>query len=187
MLVLIGGRMSTELRAELAPEDVWQEALLRAWRGRERFEWRGLESFRRWLLKIAERCIWDAADRAKAQKRGGGGRALAIGATSSSESAGSPALSSFPLLGSTTPSRIAVHREQSLAMQEALASLSEELREVVRLRLFEELSCEEVAERLRLGVSAVKHRFRKGGALYRERLDHLLSSRRLPPALSSEE
>ena len=52
----------------------------------------------------------------------------------------------------------------------------------MRLRLFEELSCEEAAERLKLGISAVKHRFRKGGTLYRQRLDHLLSSRRLPPA-----
>ena len=124
MLVLIGGRMSAELRVELAPDDIWQEALLRAWRGRERFEWRGLASFRRWLLEIAERCIWDAADRVKAQKRAGAARTLPIGAASSSVSNER----ALPLFGSTTPSRIAIHREQSLAMQEALASLPEELR-----------------------------------------------------------
>lgn len=181
MLVLIRGRMSMELRAQLAPEDVWQEALLQAWRARERFEWRGPKSFRRWLLEIAERCIWDAVDRAKALKRGGVARTLAIDGSASEGSGESLAERAPPPLDSTTPSRIAIHREQSLTMSEALANLPEEFRDVVRLRLFEELSCEEVAERLQIGVSAVKYRFRRGGTLYRQHLNHLLTSRSVAP------
>jgi DNA-directed RNA polymerase specialized sigma24 family protein len=90
------------------------------------------------------------------------------------------------LLQSTTPSRIAAHRERSEVLREALASLPDELRDVVRLRLFEDLTCEQVAERLGLGVSAVKHRFRKGGALYRERLAHLASEPRGRPLPSGD-
>ncbi|MFN0244368.1 MAG: sigma-70 family RNA polymerase sigma factor [Planctomycetota bacterium] len=175
--------MSTELRAVLAPEDVWQEALLHAWRARERFEWRGLKSFRRWILEIAERCIGDAVDRANALKRGGVARTLALRGTASEGSGASRFECALPPLDSTTPSRIAIHREQSLTMSDALASLPEDLREVVRLRLFDELSCDEVAERLAIGVAVVKYRFRKGGTLYREHLNHLLTSRSvLPPS-----
>jgi RNA polymerase sigma-70 factor (ECF subfamily) len=183
MLLVIGESMSSDVRAHFAPEDVWQETLLRAWRTRERFEWRGLSSFRRWLLQIAERCIWDAADRIKAQKRGGGARGLTIdGGSSPSDSRPDAA---FALIASTTPSRVAAHREHSRAMREALDGLPTELREIVWLRLFEDLSCEEVAQKLDLGVSAVKHRFRKAGQLYRARLNHLLStaaSRAAPPS-----
>lgn len=180
VLVVIAERMGVELRAQATPEDIWQEALLRAWRIRERLEWRGLKSFRRWLLEIAEGCIWDAHDRAHAQKRGGGARTLALDAGSSD---GGRSLEDAALLQSTTPSRIAVHRERSQVLRAALASLPDDVRDVVRLRLFEDLSSEAVAERLGLGVSAVKHRFRKGGALYRERLAQATSegSRRGPP------
>jgi len=176
MLVVIGERMSVELRAQMAPEDIWQEALLRAWRIRHRLEWRGMKSFRRWLLEIAEGCIWDAGDRARARKRGGSARTVALEAGSAGDRSRGP-VDDVALLRSTTPSRIAAHREGSEIMGAALASLPDDVRDVVRLRLFEDLTCEQVAQRLSLGVSAVKHRFRKGGALYRERLAHVLSQR----------
>ena len=47
--------------------------------------------------------------------------------------------------------------------------------EVVRLRLLEERSVDEVARALGIGPSATKHRFRKGAALYQERLSDLLA------------
>ncbi|MEZ6016170.1 MAG: sigma factor-like helix-turn-helix DNA-binding protein [Planctomycetota bacterium] len=68
-------------------------------------------------------------------------------------------------------------RERAEVMRAALESLPEALREVVRLRLFEERAVEEVAAALGLGESAVKHRFLKGLGLYRDRLRHELRSR----------
>ncbi len=59
-------------------------------------------------------------------------------------------------------------------MRSALLSLPEELRAVVRLRYFEELPVDSVAGQLGIGISAVKHRFRKGAALYHERIQQLL-------------
>ncbi len=61
-------------------------------------------------------------------------------------------------------------------MVAALEEVPPELREVVRLRSLEELTVEEVAERLGIGTSAVKHRFRKGSEIYRRRLLALLGS-----------
>ena len=82
--------------------------------------------------------------------------------------------------GSTTPSKLAAYREQAEVMRSALESLPEEFRDVVRLRLFEHCALEEIAERLGLGASAVRHRFRKGSELYLSRLRAALGSQRGP-------
>ncbi len=70
-----------------------------------------------------------------------------------------------------------MYRERADAMREALDALPPELSDVVRLRLFDQLSLEEIAQRLDLGVSAVCHRFRKGADIYRKRLKAVLTSR----------
>jgi RNA polymerase sigma factor (sigma-70 family) len=63
-------------------------------------------------------------------------------------------------------------------MDSALDALPDDLREVVRLRLFEELTLEEIAARLNLGVSGVRHRFRRGGTLYQQALVEALGGSR---------
>ncbi|MEW6746757.1 MAG: sigma-70 family RNA polymerase sigma factor [Planctomycetota bacterium] len=175
MLVLIRSRMSENLLRLMTPEDIWQETLLHAWRDRHNCEWRGLPSFRRWLLGIVENRIRDAADRSLAQKRGHNAHPVfrsELPTFDSSEQGGGELL-----LATTTPSRVAADREQAEIMQASLETLPENLREIVRLRLFEDLSMQEIAARLELGVEAVRHRFRQGAELYRRQLTHLLASR----------
>lgn len=174
LLVAIESRMSAELLARVAAEDILQEALMHLWRDRERIEWRDTKSFRSLVLSIADHRIHDAADREFAQKRGGaGGAALPVrlvGQSSSDSAHPGP-------IGSTTPSRNAIVREQADAMRAALATLPDDVREIVRLRLFDELSTQAVADRVGLGLSATKHRFLKGAKLYRELLSAELASR----------
>lgn len=176
LLVVIESRLSPALRRQTTPEDVFQEALLHAWRDRARCEWRGIRSFRSWLLSIIDNRIREAADRLGAEKRGGGREPVVASALSGDTSGGSTADGLWPAI-STTPSRVAIFREQAAAMQAALSELPEESREVVRLRLFEQLQIEEVAARLSLGESAVRHRFRKGAELYHCRLKAALATR----------
>ncbi len=179
ILVIIENRMSASLKRQFTPEDVWQEALLHAWRDRSRCQWRGLKSFRSWLLTIIDHRIRDAADYDSAAKRGGGTPRVPFSVLESSEStSGEAALFPGPI-GSTTPSRIAVYSEQAAAMRAALSALPKDVRDVVRLRLFEQLTAEQVADRLGIGVSAVRHRFRKGALTYRQKLRLELSSRSL--------
>lgn len=168
LLVAIEGRMSAQLRARLSAEDLLQDTLLHLWRDRARIEWRGARAFRTLVLSMADNRIRDAADHEFALKRGG---VTALGEGSQSGSAAARSVA-----GSTTPSRVAMAREQANAMQAALASLPDDVREVVRLRLFEELSTQEVADRLGLGLSATKHRFLRGAQLYREQLAGVLDS-----------
>jgi RNA polymerase sigma-70 factor, ECF subfamily len=182
LLLVIDRRMGASLRDGHTSEDILQEALLHAWRDRARFEWRGIASFRSWLLSIIDHRLHDAADRNSAEKRAAGRPPVAFsvlgdgGATTSAEV-------DFPA-GSTTPAKLAAYREQAAAMHAALEGLPEELREVVRLRIFEQCTLEEIARRLDLGFSAARHRFRRGSELYVQRLRATLGS--LPSSFSLE-
>lgn len=169
LIVAIRHRMGRALRERVTAEDIWQETLLHVWRDRARCEWRGLASFRRWVLGVAENRIRNEVDRQGARRRGEGVTPLAL------EGPGSRRVP--PPVSSTTPSRVASYVEEATLMRLALEGLPVELRDVVRMRYFEERSVDEVAEALRLGPSAVKHRFRKGAALYHERIEELLDDR----------
>lgn len=159
LLVVIESRMSRALGAVLQPEDVLQETLAHAWRDRDQVEWQGVRAFRRWLIQIAENRIRDTIDRLGAQKRGANREYVGLPASETQSPDIMPA-------SSTTPSRSASRREQVDAMRAALQELPDDLRSVVALRLFEELELAEVATRLGIGLSASKHRFRKGLQLY---------------------
>ncbi|MCA8973998.1 MAG: sigma-70 family RNA polymerase sigma factor [Planctomycetes bacterium] len=162
MLLAIAARMGHRLSAALTPEDIWQETLLHVWRDRHHVDWQGYPAFRRWVLQVAENRIRNAGDRLAAKKRGGEAGAQAAAAELP------------PPVSSTTPSRVASHAEEARAMQLVLEELPVDVRDVVRLRLVEEIPVLEVAARLGLGESAVKHRLRKGARMFwlglRERL-----------------
>lgn len=174
LLVVIESRLGPGLAATLNPEDILQEALLHAWRDRRSFDWRGVKSFRAWLLCIIDNRIRDAADRQAAQKRGGGRLPLPLSGGSSSgsrDSAGDAGVP--PPQVSTTPSQMLSMREQAAQMRAALDALPSDLRQVVRFRLFDQLSIPEIAGRLEIGESAVRHRLRRGAEEY-QRLLHTL-------------
>jgi RNA polymerase sigma factor (sigma-70 family) len=172
LLVLIEGRMSAALAQKASAEDILQESLMQAWRDRASCQWRGVRAFRSWLLTIIDHRIRDLADREHASKRGGGATEFRFGAMGGVSREGC----SWGPAGSTTPSRVAMTRERAACMREALQSLPEEYREVVRLRVFEQLNLEVIAIRLGLGVSGVRHRFRKGAELYHRRLRAALAT-----------
>lgn len=178
LLVAIEGRLSAHLRTRLSAEDILQETLLHLWRDRRQIEWRGAKSFRALVLSMADNRIRDAADVANATKRGGG---LIEHSLDASDSHGSRSTRDEPPpKSSSTPSRVAIRREQAEAMRRALEGLPDEFRDVVRLRAFEQLELAQIARRLGLGESAVRHRFRKGSALYAQRLRTALELSSLP-------
>jgi len=176
LLAIINGRMSAALKQRFCAEDMLQETLAHAWRDRAKFQWQGLRSFRAWLLSIIDHRIRDTADHESAQKRGGGRTVLSLN-TPTSESSSSEA---FPpeLSASTTPSRLAMFKEQAAAMERAMTALPDDFRDVVRLRLWEQREMKEIAGMLGIGVEAVRHRFRKGASIYREQLLMELTSQR---------
>ena len=175
LLVAIRSRLSTQLQNRLDAEDILQEVLVASWQAWAGLVWRGARAFRSYLLEIADHRIRDAAEHLDTWKRGGRVQTVAL-------PEGAPA---EELKASTTPGRIAILRELADCMQAALLLVPEELREVVRLRVFEELPMHEVATRLGIGVSAAKHRFRKGAEIYQRQLRKQLSGRQTPSTARS--
>ncbi len=169
LIVAIDSRMSAGLRARLQAEDLAQEVLASFWQSRDRFEWRGPRSLRSYLLTLADRAIAGAADHHFAAKRGGGPGGHAA-------SPPAPLGSSTPGLAST-PSRGAHRDERAAIMRAALASLPDELRECVRLRLFEEAPIKAISAALSLPESTVRRRLREGSELYFGRLRQALATR----------
>lgn len=173
LLVVIESRLGPRLARHVTPEDVLQDALLHAWRDRGQCAWCGPKAFRSWLLTIIDRRILDLADHYSAAKRGGGREPLPLERPATPLQSG--AMSWGPAC-SATPSRAAEVRERAACMREALAALPAELRDVVALRLFEQLPIETIAQRLGVGESAVRHRFRKGAEIYHRRLRAALAT-----------
>ncbi len=170
ILLVIERRMSRRLLREYSPDDVFQETLLRAWRDRERLEWRGLRAFRSWILSIAGHCILDLAERMGTQKRGGGRPARPFselgghgGLTTQASVFAGPAVT-------TTPSRIAACVEEAARMKAAVDGLEDDLREVVWLRLFEQMSWPQMARQLEVSESAARRRFHRGLRSFRDQL-----------------
>lgn len=159
LLVAISTRLGPVLRARLQAEDILQESLLQAWRDRANAQFQTPRAFRSWLLTIIDHRIQDAAESAAALKRGG--------PATSRPAEGPPA---FEPSGSTTPSRVAAYREQAAVMTEALQGVPPEWRDVVRLRLFHQLTLEQVALQLGLSLAMVRTRLRRGAEIYRQHL-----------------
>ncbi|HEX6810156.1 MAG TPA: RNA polymerase sigma factor [Planctomycetota bacterium] len=169
VFVVLSGWLGTEARSHLSVEDVWQETLWMAWRDRNQHEWVNLTRYRQWLLGIAKNRIQDMLRGLRRKKRGGTKHTAKF-----SEIGGSDTVGSMLPPRSTTPSWTASHLERARVFERALASLELPLREVVRLRLFEELGMEETATCLGIPLSTAKHRLVRGVQAYRARLEQLL-------------
>lgn len=166
IFVVMSSWLGPKLRGQVALEDLWQETLWLAWRDRKQHEWRGLSAYRSWLLTIAHNRVRDVARSLGRLKRGG-----ATGTALFSHLAAEQGRdSSYLPPASTTPSRLVGHRERAAVMQRALDGLDEDAREIVRLRLFEEVPTRAIAERFGLPLSTTKERLLRGMQKYRRLL-----------------
>jgi RNA polymerase sigma-70 factor (ECF subfamily) len=130
-------------------EDVAQEAFLRAYRSLATY--RGDGPFAAWIARIAAR---QALARLV-------NRPPAVQLDETSPSA------AFTAAGHD-PETSALAGEQRAAVQEAVAALPRQQRDVVALRFFGELSLEEIAQATRTPVGTVKSRLHRGLASLRE-------------------
>lgn len=135
LLSFVSSRLRAAVRARLEAEDVVQDTLLTAFRVLDRFEWRGPDSFGRWLRAIAEHSIRNAS-----RKRFHPDEPLGL------EPAG----------GDTSPSRALRRHERFDRLQRALLSLSPDHREVIQLARIEGLKIAEIARRMDRSPGAVK-------------------------------
>ncbi|MGI8906830.1 MAG: RNA polymerase sigma factor [Candidatus Sumerlaeaceae bacterium] len=148
--------LSRRVRIRETVEDLFQETWIRVINHAHTF--RGVGSARPWLYRIALNALTDYHRRETAARRGGGAVHVDLDAA-----ANVAAEQSVPSLIS----------EQNSVLHTAVEELPEVYREVVRLRYFEELSTEEVAEVLECAPGTVKSRLSRGLVLLQSRLEEL--------------
>ncbi len=132
---VIHKRLGAALKPQAGVDDILQETYLRAFLAIDRFEWQGEGSFFRWLSGIAVKVILEIANREK--HTGSVPLDLEIPARESS------------------PSKVLQREERYRRFEKAIASLSPDYRDVLRLVRLEGLSVTEVAKQLNRSPHAV--------------------------------
>jgi RNA polymerase sigma-70 factor (ECF subfamily) len=155
---MIGARLDPALAARVDASDVVQDVLLEAHRRLNDYLRNPVMPFHLWLRHIAKDHVIDAHRRHRQAQRRSMDREQPI----------APAIladhSSFELAGQLldhepTPASAAVHHELQARLQDAIAALDEDDREVILMRHGEQLSNQEVAAVLGLSEAAASMRY----------------------------
>ncbi len=137
LLLVIRSRLGKELGRRVDAEDILQEALVQGFQSLARFQWRGDDSFLRWLGTIAEHRIQDAA------RRHAGRVALPLDVDIADSA--------------VSPSRAERRSERFERFEAVLEELSPDYKQAILLARIDGLSIEEVARRMNRSPNAVSH------------------------------
>ncbi|MFH0945373.1 MAG: sigma-70 family RNA polymerase sigma factor [Planctomycetota bacterium] len=162
MMLLIEARLGSHLRGRVNSEYVWHQTLLKAWSVREEFDGNDIHTLRRWLAGIAEDCLLKRIRQSAA--------ALKL----LKENPPPDAIYAGPV-ATTEPRTVATDRAEAAAMRSVLNGLPAELRYTVWLQEFENLSVQEIADRLELPADTIQAQLRRGLIAYRHKLRALLN------------
>ncbi|HTN76763.1 MAG TPA: sigma-70 family RNA polymerase sigma factor [Pirellulaceae bacterium] len=144
LLAYIERQLGTALRRKVEAEDIFQEVSADAVRSLSAMDLADRDPFS-WLCQLAERRIIDAHRRFfDAQKRDAG-REVPLGGGDSSDS---PGLMHLLVASLTTPSQAFSRNVKEVRLNEAVAQLTAEQREVLRLRYAEGWPTKQIAEQL---------------------------------------
>ena len=135
LLPLIRLRMGRSLRTELESRDILQAVLLKSFERLGQFEGSGNTSLMAWLARIAENEIRDRADYQGRQRRDAA-RRVPIEEADALPVAVRSALTQ------------AILSEEAERLERAIDSLTDDHREIILLRQFEELTFPEIAARI---------------------------------------
>ena len=128
-------RLGQRLGARVDGSDIAQEVHLRAWRSFDQFQGESVPELMGWVEEILQNAITDCRRRHGAEKR-----------DADAEVAGGDLFTGLSA-NATTPSQGAIRNEQNARLSEALQRLPEKQQLVFRLRLYEGLPFEEVAQK----------------------------------------
>ncbi len=137
LLATIQSRLGPTARQAIDPEDVLQASFVRALHSIQRFEWRGEDSFRRWLESIAIHVTLDAV------RHQGRRTVLRIDRELKGDGA--------------SPSKGIRRRERLDRLEVSMKALSPDYRTVLRLSRMDGLSIKEIANQMGRSESAVKN------------------------------
>ena len=138
--------------------DMVQEAFLKAWRNLDRFQ--GDAAFSTWLYRLASNCCLDFL---RSQKR-----RPTVSMTSEDEEGEEQTVEVAD--NSATPEETLLQKEEQREIAQAMASLDEEQRQILTLRVVNDLSYTEIAELLTIKEGTVKSRIARARENLRKKL-----------------
>ena len=146
-------RMSKELRSKLESMDLVQNTLIRSLNGLGNFNYRNEGDFVRWLSKIAENELRGNLKKLHAEKRD---VRKEVQLDNFGSAAGNEYIGSHGPIQTTTPSVILSEKEDLGKLEKAIDQLKPEYREIIILTKIEELSYQEIGQRLGKSSDAVR-------------------------------
>jgi RNA polymerase sigma-70 factor (ECF subfamily) len=163
-------QLGRHLRAKCDPSDLVQQTLLEAHRDFAGFHGEQEAELLAWLRRILAHNLYNEARRYAAQQRDAA-RELSLDQLRTGVEQSSIALARCLADGDPSPSSVASRRERGVLLANALARLPEDYRTVLLLRVFEELSAEEVARRMNRTAGAIRMIQMRALAALRAQLD----------------
>jgi RNA polymerase sigma-70 factor (ECF subfamily) len=148
-------QLGKHLRVQCDPSDLVQQTLLEAHRDFAGFQGKHEADLLAWLRRILAHNLYNEARRQTAQQRDVA-REVSLEKVQANLDQSSIMLGKSLAADVPTPSQIADRREAAVLLADALASLPDDYQQVLRLRIFEGLSAEEVAERMNRSAGAVR-------------------------------
>jgi RNA polymerase sigma-70 factor (ECF subfamily) len=155
----IASKLPARLQSTQAVEDILQLTFLHVFRDIGRFEQRSGATFGDWLARIADNRLYDAIKQHDRQKHGGEMRRLEDGKDSDSRIL---SLWDWIALDEPSPGSIVARGEALQALQIALASLADDQRMAIQLRMLDEKSLEDTAAALGKSPDAVRGLVHRG-------------------------
>ncbi len=151
----IAEKMDARLSMVMQPEDVMQDVLIAIYRGIGEAAFPSEGAFLRWLETIVRNRMASLARRHFCIRRGGG-PPQSIDESGPGESSGGMRVAEAIPCEDPSPSSQANQREMVEALRKVLSKLPPRYREVIRLRVFEDLSTREIAARVGRSEGAVR-------------------------------
>jgi RNA polymerase sigma-70 factor, ECF subfamily len=153
--VLAQAQLGRHLRAKCDASDLVQQTLLEAHRDFAEFQGSREAELLAWLRRILAHNLYNEARRFAARQRDAA-REVSLDQLQAGLDRSSLALGRCLAAHDPSPSQAAQQRERAVRLAGALARLPADYRTVLLLRVFEELSAEEVARRMERTAGAVR-------------------------------
>jgi RNA polymerase sigma-70 factor (ECF subfamily) len=168
LYVLAQAQLGRRLRIKCAPSDLVQQTFLEAHRDFGGFQGHHEGELLAWLRRILAHNMFNEARRYGARQRDTE-REISFDQVQAGVDHSSVALERCLAASGPSPSHLALQHEAVLRLANALARLPEDYQIVLRLRVFEEQSAEEVARQMGRSAGAVRMlQMRALGALRQE-------------------
>jgi RNA polymerase sigma-70 factor, ECF subfamily len=168
--ILAVTQLGRHLRAKCDPSDVVQQTLLEAHRDLASFQGEHEAELLAWMRRILAHNLYNETRRFAAQQRDAA-REVSLEQVRHGVEHSSVLLGTALAADTPSPSEVVSRKEASVLLADALATLPADYQTVLLLRVFEELSAEEVAQRMGRTAGAVRMLQMRALTALREAMD----------------